>query len=357
MMTPPVSTNASPSHAPLGIVNRDDNAACNGQKQPRTAAIIHRTSLKGSTLVTQCPKQAPLSPSVINAPGGDKAAPAADNESMVKQVYRPAQHLQKMVLHTPVASINAGKAVVAERRKLVVVGDGNIGKTCLLLSFTKHTFTQTYTPTVFENHVAEVQLVDRPDGATAGTKRGKSYTSSSSSKGGNTGRRKSKAELERRVELALWDTAGQEDYDRLRPLSYPDSDIILLCFAVDTPGSLEHVRLRWAAEVTHFCAGVPMVLVGLKSDLRNSEPASVVADGVASKTDPSSNRKQRKLVSVEEAQDAAFRIGARAYVECSAKSGDGVEDVFARALQEVWNAEREAAKKRRRWLLRKCAIM
>lgn len=353
-MAPPVSTNTLPPHTSLNNINRDDHSACDVQK-PRAVAIIHRTSLKGSTLITQCPKQTSFSPSVTNA-SGDKTA---DSESMVKQVYRPAQHLQKMMLHTPIASNAASKATgtttIAERRKLVVVGDGNIGKTCLLLSFTKHTFTETYTPTVFENHIAEVQLVDRPSNATGSTgiKRGKPYNQGSSI------RRKSKAEHERRVELALWDTAGQEDYDRLRPLSYPDSDIILLCFAVDTPGSLEHVRIRWAAEVAHFCAGVPMVLVGLKSDLRNNEP-TLVADGADSKAHPSNsnnNKKQRKLVSVEEAQDAAFRIGARAYVECSAKSGDGVEDVFARALQEVWNAEREAVKKRRRWLLRKCAIM
>ena len=44
------------------------------------------------------------------------------------------------------------------------------------------------------------------------------------------------------VELALWDTAGQEDYDRLRPLSYPDSHVILICFAIDSPDSLDNVQ-------------------------------------------------------------------------------------------------------------------
>ena len=47
---------------------------------------------------------------------------------------------------------------------------------------------------------------------------------------------------QRHVELALWDTAGQEDYDRLRPLSYPDSHVILICFAVDSPDSLDNVQ-------------------------------------------------------------------------------------------------------------------
>jgi len=90
------------------------------------------------------------------------------------------------------------------------------------------------------------------------------------------------------VELALWDTAGQEDYDRLRPLSYPDSHVILICFAVDSPDSLDNVQEKvifscsfalaspplkpihsqWIAEVMHFCAGLPIILVGCKKDLR-----------------------------------------------------------------------------------------
>jgi small GTP-binding protein len=51
------------------------------------------------------------------------------------------------------------------------------------------------------------------------------------------------------VELALWDTAGQEDYDRLRPLSYPDTDVILLCFSIDSPVSLINVKEKWSPEV------------------------------------------------------------------------------------------------------------
>lgn len=65
---------------------------------------------------------------------------------------------------------------------------------------------QVYVPTVFENYVADVEV----DG--------------------------------KHVELALWDTAGQEDYDRLRPLSYPDSHVILICFAIDSPDSLDNVQ-------------------------------------------------------------------------------------------------------------------
>uniref|UniRef100_A0A4W3GUG8 Uncharacterized protein n=1 Tax=Callorhinchus milii TaxID=7868 RepID=A0A4W3GUG8_CALMI len=73
------------------------------------------------------------------------------------------------------------------------------------------------------------------------------------------------------VELALWDTAGQEDYDRLRPLSYPDTDVILMCFSIDNPDSLENIPEKWTPEVKHFCPNVPIILVGNKKDLRNDE--------------------------------------------------------------------------------------
>ena len=66
------------------------------------------------------------------------------------------------------------------------------------------------------------------------------------------------------VELALWDTAGQEDYDRLRPLSYPDTDVILMCFSIDSPDSLENIPEKWTPEVKHFCPLVPIILVGNK---------------------------------------------------------------------------------------------
>lgn len=50
--------------------------------------------------------------------------------------------------------------------------------------------------------------------------------------------------------MALWDTAGQEDYDRLRPLSYPDTDVILMCFSIDSPDSLENIPEKWTPEVS-----------------------------------------------------------------------------------------------------------
>ncbi|KAH7708116.1 transforming protein RhoA [Aphelenchoides avenae] len=71
------------------------------------------------------------------------------------------------------------------------------------------------------------------------------------------------------VEPALMDTAGQEDYDRIRPLSYPDVDVVMICFSIGSPDSLGNIPEKWAPEARHFCPNVPIILVGNKKDLRN----------------------------------------------------------------------------------------
>ncbi|KAI9155400.1 GTP-binding protein rhoA [Paramyrothecium foliicola] len=143
-----------------------------------------------------------------------------------------------------------------------------------------------YVPTVFENYVADVEV----DG--------------------------------KHVELALWDTAGQEDYDRLRPLSYPDSHVILICFAIDSPDSLDNVQEKWISEVLHFCQGLPIILVGCKKDLRYDQ-----------KTIEELRKTSQKPVSPEEGEEIRKKIGAYKYLECSAKTNEGVREVFEHATR------------------------
>lgn len=68
--------------------------------------------------------------------------------------------------------------------------------------------------------------------------------------------------------MELWDTAGQEDYERLRPFSYPDTDDILICFSIDSANSFRSITDKWVPEVNYFCPNVPIILVGNKMDLR-----------------------------------------------------------------------------------------
>ncbi len=98
-----------------------------------------------------------------------------------------------------------------------------LGKTCLLIVFSKDQFPEVYVPTVFENYVSDIEI----DGKQVNEEKNfNKYLLNIFSE---------------QIELALWDTAGQEDYDRLRPLSYPDTDVILMCFAIDSPDSLENI--------------------------------------------------------------------------------------------------------------------
>ncbi|GAB1206365.1 P-loop containing nucleoside triphosphate hydrolase protein [Aspergillus pseudonomiae] len=183
----------------------------------------------------------------------------------------------------------------AYSKKFVVVGDGGCGKTCLLISYSQGYFPEKYVPTVFENYIT--QTVHRASGKT--------------------------------VELALWDTAGQEEYDRLRPLSYPETDLLFVCFAIDCPASLENVMDKWYPEVLHFCPTTPIILVGLKSDLRNKRTCIELL-------------KTQGLTPVtpEQGQAVARRMNA-SYIECSSKEMRGVDGVFETAVDTVVSAEEQ----------------
>jgi len=176
----------------------------------------------------------------------------------------------------------------ATRIKLVVVGDGAVGKTSLLISFQTKKFPTTYVPTVFENYTAPMK---RENGRTP-------------------------------VLLHLWDTAGQEEYDRLRPLSYPNSDVVLLCFSTVNRGSFESVKIKWFPEVNHYLKDVPKLLVGTKVDLRDSG----TADPHASEYEPIPKTEGDALVK---------ELGVSKYVEVSAKTRLNLNKVFETAVDCV----------------------
>ncbi|XP_033121699.1 ras-like GTP-binding protein Rho1 isoform X2 [Anneissia japonica] len=184
--------------------------------------------------------------------------------------------------------------MAAIRKKLVIVGDGACGKTCLLIVFSKDQFPEVYVPTVFENYVADIEVDNK------------------------------------QVELALWDTAGQEDYDRLRPLSYPDTDVILMCFSIDNPDSLENIPEKWTPEVKHFCPNVPVILVGNKKDLRNDD-----------NTRKELAKMKQEPVKTEEGRAMADKIQAFQYLECSAKANEGVREVFETATRAALQVKKK----------------
>ncbi|KAG5460848.1 MAG: cell division control protein 42 [Olpidium bornovanus] len=197
--------------------------------------------------------------------------------------------------------------------KCVVVGDGAVGKTCLLISYTTNKFPSEYVPTVFDNYAVTVMIGDEPytlglfdTAVLVACRLGKKtpFHPTDACRGSHSKREK-----------------GQEDYDRLRPLSYPQTDVFLVCFSVTSPASFENVREKWFPEVHHHCPGVPCLIVGTQIDLRD-DPA--VVEKLA--------RQRQRPVSNETGELLARDLGAVKYVECSALTQRGLKNVFDEAI-------------------------
>ncbi|NXU84896.1 RHOF protein, partial [Xiphorhynchus elegans] len=184
--------------------------------------------------------------------------------------------------------------------KVVVVGDGGCGKTSLLVSFARGDFPKVYVPTVFEKYTTSLQVDGKP------------------------------------VTIHLWDTAGQEDYDRLRPLSYSDANVVLMCFDVTDRNSFENILTKWYPEVNHFCKGVPVLLVGCKTDLRQDEEVlRKLRDG------------RMEPVSRQQGEAMARQVRATSYMECSARYQENVGNIFEAASNAAMSATRRRQRARR----------
>ncbi|XP_071735807.1 rac-like GTP-binding protein RAC2 isoform X2 [Rutidosis leptorrhynchoides] len=170
--------------------------------------------------------------------------------------------------------------------KCVTIGDGAVGKTCMLISYTSNTFPTDYVPTVFDNFSANVVVGDRT------------------------------------VNLGLWDTAGQEDYNRLRPLSYRGADVFVLAFSLISKASYENIAKKWISELKNYAPTVPIVLVGTKLDLRDDKQYLKDHPNTAS-------------ITTSQGEELKKTIGASVYIECSSKTQQNVKAVFDAAIRVV----------------------
>mmetsp|Transcript_20559 Transcript_20559/g.28846 ORF Transcript_20559/g.28846 Transcript_20559/m.28846 type:complete len:223 (-) Transcript_20559:148-816(-) len=172
--------------------------------------------------------------------------------------------------------------------KLMVVGDGSVGKTCLLISYTTNSFPGEYVPTVFDNYTANAIVEGNP------------------------------------VNLGLWDTAGSEEYDSLRPLSYPGTDVFLVCFSLFSPESFHNVYKKWIPEINEHAVDTPIIIVGTKADLRN-KPEAIAA----------LKENNQEPITTEMGRTMADKVGAKRYLECSALTQEGLAKVFEEAVKVI----------------------
>ncbi|XP_026153171.1 rho-related GTP-binding protein RhoF [Mastacembelus armatus] len=205
------------------------------------------------------------------------------------------------------AKTGNGTAKKGDELKIVIVGDGGCGKTSLLMVYAKGDFPEKYAPSVFEKYVTTISL------------------------GG------------KEIKLNLYDTAGQDDYDRLRPLSYQEANLILLCFDVTNPNSFENVLIKWYPEVKHFCRDTPIILIGCKTDLRKDKECS---------------RKLKAMnlapITYTQGEETQQQMNAELYLECSAKYQENVEDIFKEATLKALAFKRKQKNYKRK---KKCVVL
>ncbi|KAN0009088.1 hypothetical protein ACTFIU_008980 [Dictyostelium citrinum] len=197
--------------------------------------------------------------------------------------------------------------------KVCVVGEGGIGKTSMLLSYTTNSISNEYQPTVFDNYSTLLMHNKKP------------------------------------YNLSLWDSAGQEEFSKLRRLSYPQTDVFLLCFSVINPSSFSNILDSWVDELNEHCPNTPIVLVGTQMDLKSN---SVILDRLC-------ERKQLPI-STQQGIELAKKINAFDFVECSALTQRNLHLVFERAIDacEIHQKGQSKEKKKNNKKFKKnCIIM
>ena len=181
--------------------------------------------------------------------------------------------------------------------KIVTAGDGMVGKTSLLTSFTSNKYNPDYNPTIFNSTTTGIEVDRTP------------YT------------------------LSLWDSSGQEEYSLLRRLSYHDTDLFLICFAINNRTSFDNIKTKWFQELNSECPTGKLLLVGTKGDLRLSSSYN------------EENDEKKEFVSKEEAEELRKDIEGVAYVECSSITQFNLRLIFETAVRAVVDLPPKSKKK------------
>jgi len=182
--------------------------------------------------------------------------------------------------------------------KVVLVGDGSSGKTCMIESYMYDSFRNEYLPTVFDNHKCKVVV------------EGTEY------------------------QITIWDTAGQDEYHVLKPLSYNGCDIFLICFTVTDGQQFYNAVHKWHHELSKKHSSIPKIFVGTKIDMRDSNE---VREGVLRVPPPTEAEITEQMASLDSK-----------YLECSALTQEGLKGAFDFAIKLILKKRAEEMLKGRK---------
>merc|ERR1719348_1169501 len=234
--TPGYSSNPTSSAYQANVHHHQNSSPGSGRNQ----------AASGLGFPLNPPSSAPQSPLSLAL---RRNLPAAPESPLLKPA--PAQQH-----HTPQDSPSL-KSANGNQIKCVFIGDGAVGKTSLIISYTTNGYPAEYVPTAIDTYHAVVHVDGQP------------------------------------LTLELCDTPGQDDFDTLRPLVYPNTDVFLLCFSVVMPSTFQNIKEKWIPEIRGQSKKVPIVLVGTQSDLR--EDAKTLVGLRNSKEQPISEIEARKV--------------------------------------------------------------
>lgn len=185
--------------------------------------------------------------------------------------------------------------------KCVLVGDSAVGKTSLLVRFTSETFPDDYRPTVYENTGVDVFM----DGV--------------------------------QISLGLWDTSGSDAFRSIRPLSYQQADVVLMCYSVANHNSFLNLRNKWIGEIRSHLPRIPILVVATQTDQRDTGPY------------------RSSCISPIDGKRLAQDVRAKGYLECSALSNRGVQQVFEYAVRTAVN-QAKRQNRRKLFSINECKI-
>ncbi|KAH9502301.1 Rho GTPase protein rac1 [Bulinus truncatus] len=179
--------------------------------------------------------------------------------------------------------------------KCVVLGDGDVGKSSMLVTYLNGRFPLECPPGPIDGHAEFDHLTTTPT---------------------------SIVQENIEVKITIVDTYGQDEYDKLREKVCGTADVYILCFDVSRPETLERMRHHWIPEMRKYCTPqTPFIVAGLKTDLRTQAQSDSGSD-------------MTKFVTYGEGLKEAADLGSAHYVECSAKNNTaGVKRVLERAAQ------------------------